>query len=202
MGRAEKGEKAAWAWAWALRGLGIVLALAGGAQHAFSADLSEWKVSKDGQVLTDSVSKLRWERCAQGQRWAKGSCNGEPALLSWTQAEALISQRNRETGKKCRQATLAEWQRLMDRGVFTGQGQAVLFPATSADWRWTGTRVFSFEKGNQYNYADNVTGRKPENKVELAVANAWAINLATGETRNDVNRRTLLPVQFVCPASN
>ena len=200
MGLVDKRAKAAESWA--VRAFAIVLALVGGAQSAFSADLSEWKVSKDGQVLTDSVSKLRWERCAQGQRWVKGVCNGEPALLSWTQAEALISQRNRETGKKCRQATLAEWQRLMDRGVFSGQGQAVLFPAASADWRWTGTRVFSFEKGNQYNYADNVTGRKPENKVELAVANAWAINLATAETRNDVNRRTLLPVQFVCPASN
>ena len=200
MGLVDKRAKAAELWA--VRAFAIVLALAGGAQPAISADLSEWKVSKDGQVLTDSVSKLRWERCAQGQRWVKGVCNGEPALLSWTQAEALISKRNLETGKKCRQATLVEWQRLMDRGVFSGQGQAVLFPAASADWRWTGTRVFSFEKGNQYNYADNVTGRKPENKVELAVANAWAINLATGETRNDVNRRVQLPVQFVCPASN
>jgi hypothetical protein len=122
--------------------------------------------------------------------------------LSWTLAESLINKRTQISGKKCRLPTVSELQRLVDSEAFTHREKSMLFPPISIDWRWTGTRIFTIGKGSQYNYANNVLGRKNENPVQIDLANAWAVNITTGEARKDVSRRTQMPVQYVCAASN
>ncbi len=39
----------------------------------------------DGTV-TDKESHLMWMRCAAGQTWVRGTCSGDPALLTWQAA--------------------------------------------------------------------------------------------------------------------
>ena len=172
--------------------------LAGSWAHA--DDLPHWTSSKDGQILIDSAGQLEWQRCVEGQQWAQSRCAGEPTLLSWTQAATLINKRNQDSGKKCRLPSVGELQNLVHSGAFAADQKTLLFPPAANDLRWTGTRIFSFEKGNQYNYANIVLGRKSDTTPQLDLAHAWAVNLTTGEARKDVHKRTQIPVQFVCPS--
>ena len=45
-------------------------------------------------------------------------------------------------------------------------------------------------------------GRTSENTTQLAFLHAWAVNLATGEARGDVLKRTELPVRLVWSLQN
>jgi hypothetical protein len=165
-------------------------------------DVPQWTVSRDGQSLKDAATQLEWLRCVEGQVWTKKTCTGEPTMLGWAQAAALIRKRSQDSTRNCRLPTLGELQRLINSGAFAKSQNPTLFPSISSDVRWTGTRIFNVEKGTPYNYANVVTGRKNDPSVQLDIAHAWTVNLATGEAHKDVHRRTQLPVQFVCTTTN
>ena len=50
---------------------------------------------------------------------------------------------------------------------------------------------------NQYDYKNIERGVTPQNANRIAFLHGWAVNLLTGEAREDVLERTKLPVRLV-----
>jgi len=42
-----------------------------------------------GETVLHKTTNLEWARCAHGQRWIKGTCEGEPALVLFSEALAI-----------------------------------------------------------------------------------------------------------------
>lgn len=159
-----------------------------------------WQVSADGASAVNPRDQLVWDRCVHGLRWTGKVCEGEPVLLSQGEGSALAAERSRSTGKTCRLPTMPELKMLSAQIGTTGKGPA-LFPPIATGWRWSGSRILDTAEVNQYNYANVMKGRNNENAVRIDVLHAWAVDVATGEARKDVTKRTRLPVQLVCSAS-
>jgi hypothetical protein len=180
---------AGWGFAW-------MLALVGIAAHA-AAPEPTWQASTDGASVVSPRDKLVWDRCVHGQRWSGKACEGEVMLLSHGEGVALAGERSRSTGKSCRLPAMVELKALAAQIAATGKGRA-LFPSVSTGWRWSGTRIVDTAEVNQYNYGNVMQGRNNENAMRIDVLHAWAVDVATGEARKDVTKRTKLPVQLVC----
>lgn len=118
-------------------------------------------------------------------------------LLSHSEGMALAGERNRSGGKSCRLPAMVELKALAAQIAVAGK-KAALFPPVSTGWRWSGTRIVDTASVNQYNYGNAMKGRNNENAVRIDVLHAWAVDVATGEARKDVTKRSRLPVQLVC----
>lgn len=178
---------------WALAGM---LMLSGSLAMAAATE-TPWQLSPDGASVINPVGKLAWDRCVHGQSWNGKLCEGEPVLLSQGEGSALAGERSRNTGKTCRLPTMVELKTLATQIAEAGRRPA-LFPPIATGWRWSGTRIVDTAEVNQYNYANVMKGRNNENAVRIDVLHAWAVDVATGEARKDVTKRTRLPVQLVC----
>lgn len=176
--------------------LACMLAAAGGVALAATPETS-WQASSDGTSVVSQQPKLVWDRCVHGQRWNGKACEGDVVLLSHGEGVALAAERNRGNGKSCRLPTMVELKSLAAQMATTGKGP-VLFPPISTGWRWSGTRNVDTAEVNQYNYGNVMKGRNNENAVRIDVLHAWAVDVATGQARNDVTKRSRLPVQLVC----
>ena len=53
---------------------------------------------------------------------------------------------------------------------------------------------------NQYSYDNIQKGRNNDNADRMAYLHGWAVNLATGEAKGDVSKRSNLPLRLVRPA--
>jgi len=72
------------------------------------------------------------------------------------------------------------------------------------DWRWTSTPIFNAEsdKGNSVANGLSLNGNAnaPGVSERLDVLHGWVVNIKTGAARKDFDKRTQIPVQFVCPS--
>lgn len=181
-----------------LRGCSLawLLVLAAAVAPAAAAEPS-WKISPDGASVVNSRDKLAWDRCVHGQRWNGKTCEGEVKLLSHGDGLALASERGRSGGMHCRLPTLVELKALAAQIAVAGKTPP-LFPPVSTGWRWSGTRIVDTATINQYNYGNVMQGRNNENAVRIDVQHVWAVDVASGDARKDVSKRSRLPVQLVC----
>jgi len=176
-------------------GLALALGVLGAAAGA-AVPAPAWLPSADGASVVNAAAKQVWDRCVHGQRWNGRACEGDATPLSHGEGVALADARNRDGGSGCRMPTVGELQALAAQ---IGKKPS-LFPSTGVAWRWSGSRIVDTASVNQYNYGNVMQGRSNENAVRVDVLHAWAVDLATGDARKDVTKRTRLPVQLVCTA--
>lgn len=160
-----------------------------------------WQPAPDGTSVVDPLRKLVWDRCVHGQRWSGQTCAGAGVLLSHAEGMALAAERNRSGGKGCRLPSVPELQALAAASAAAKGKKPALFPADVAVWRWSGTRIVNTAAVNQYNYGNVMAGRNNDNAVRVDVVHGWAVDVATGDARKDVTKRTRMPVQLVCALS-
>jgi hypothetical protein len=114
--------------------------------------------------------------------------------MTYGEALALASARYKSEGVGWRIPRLTELRR------FAGWDEAPrYFPGDPRDWTWTSTLRIDSVESNAYNY-DNVTRGLGGTQDRLGVQQGWAVHLASGQTRGDVSRKTLLVVRLVRPA--
>ena len=148
--------------------------------------------SADGAYVIDPRSKLAWPRCVEGMQWNGQTCTGQARLMTHGEALALAQARFKAEGVAWRLPRLTE----LRRWAATDQARQ-LFPAAPQDWTWTSTSRIDSTQANPYAY-DNIA-RGSAGHDTLAVQQGWAVNMATGEARGGVSRRTPLVVRLVRP---
>lgn len=146
----------------------------------------------DGSYVVDPRTKLAWPRCVEGMVWNGRTCTGQPRLMTHGEALALAHARFKAEGVAWRLPRLTE----LRRWAASAQAQA-LFPGAPQDWYWTSTSRIDSTQSNPYNYNSIASGSGTQDR--LGVQQGWAVNMASGEARGDVGRRTLLVVRLVRP---
>ena len=168
------------------------------------AELPRLVPADHGAQILDPHTGLAWSRCVEGMHWNGKTCVGQPVRVGHAQALALAAARKGVDGLAWRLPRVTELERLLHRAGPTPGLDPVLFPAAPAEGHWamTASVDLSLKQVNPYNYANIQRGRTDENTTQLAFLHAWAVNLATGEARGDVLKRTELPVRLVWSLQN
>ena len=67
----------------------VALALVGLSSVAAAHAESRFVVSADGKEVTDTQTKLVWQRCAMGQNWDGKLCAGKPTKIGLAKAKEM-----------------------------------------------------------------------------------------------------------------
>jgi Protein of unknown function (DUF1566) len=155
---------------------------------------AEWTPSADGQTLLQRSTGLVWQRCVLGMHWNGRDCAGHPLWVDHMQALALVRQHAQTDGLPWRLPHLPELKQLAHLG---SQARQTLLPESTQGWVWTGTIPIEVRSANPYSYANVMSGMTAPTTTEMKFMNAWVVNTATGESRNDVLKRTPMFVRLV-----
>jgi hypothetical protein len=93
-------------------------------------------------TITDRQRGLMWMRCAVGQRWSAGRCDGEARVLDWAAAQAMAATVNREGHQffsDWRLPAVPELASITERACRQPRTSLQLFPGTPAAAFWTST---------------------------------------------------------------
>lgn len=155
----------------------------------------EWTPSPDGQWLLQRSSGLVWQRCVVGMQWNGRDCIGQPQWADHAQASALARQRAKADGLPWRLPHLKELQQLAQLG--TSKSRPRLLPESTEGWVWTATIPIEVRRVNPYSYGNVMNGVTGQNVSQMKFMHAWVVNTATGESRDDVLKRTPMFVRLV-----
>lgn len=153
--------------------------------------------SEDGSSVLQPHTKLIWRRCAEGVRWTGTGCEGAPQLLTRGEAQTLASALAKAEGLAWRVPHSKELQRLARATAQPQESVETVFPAAPTGWHWSATVSVDTSHVNQYEYKNIERGITHLNANRIAFLHGWAVNLLTGEAREDVLERTKLPVRLV-----
>jgi hypothetical protein len=147
----------------------------------------------DGGLVVDDEARLVWSRCVEGMQWNGATCVGDASLMNHGEAMAAGAARAKREGLPWRLPRVSEMQRVARRPY----PALALFPAAPQGWHWSATAVVDLNPVNPYRYQNIRRNVTPENANRIAFLHGWAVDLATGEARDDVPKRTRLPVRLV-----
>lgn len=187
-----------WLLLWSALWPALVLAADRTTRPAANQGAAEWTVSADGQSLLQRSTGLVWQRCVVGTRWNGRDCAGQPKWLDLPQAQALARQRAQADGLPWRLPHQRELLQLARLGM---QPDQTLLPEASVGWIWSGSVPIAMRAVNPYSYDNIVRGVDNQNLAQVQFLHGWVVNTGTGESRNDVLRRTPMYVQLVRQAS-
>lgn len=156
-------------------------------------------LSDDGAFVLDVRTQVAWPRCVEGMQWNGKTCIGKPLLLTHDEATARVRELAKARGLQLRLPRVIELQRLVRKAASPPGLDPVLFPASPRGWHWSATSSVSTAGVNQYDYGNIVRGRTEQNANHLKFLHGWAVDMSTGEARDDVTKRTRLPVRLVLP---
>ncbi|MFL6626525.1 MAG: hypothetical protein ACJ8G1_08790 [Vitreoscilla sp.] len=147
----------------------------------------------DGSVVVDEQAHLAWSRCVEGMRWNGVTCVGEPAFMNHGEAVAAAAARARRDGVPWRLPRVGEMQHVA-RG---SPPPLARMPATPAGLHWSTTAVVDLGSVNQYQYQNIRRHVTQGNANRIAFLHGWAVDLVTGQARDDVLKSTRLPARLV-----
>lgn len=167
------------------------------ASAACAAPPPPWAVTDDGQGVTSPGGTLIWSRCVQGMQWTGRTCAGQPALATRAEAIAWAAARRSTDRLDWRLPRVTELQKLAEPRAHPPGLDARLFPAAPTGWYWSATARVDTAAVNPYHYGNIRQGITPQNANHLGFLQGWAVNLDSGEGRDDVLKSTRLPVRLV-----
>jgi hypothetical protein len=147
----------------------------------------------DGGVVVDEEAHLAWSRCVEGMHWDGATCAGEADSMNHAEAVAAAAARAKRDGVPWRLPRVSEMQH-MARGAPPARAR---FPAAPQGLHWSGTAVVDLGTVNQYRYQNIRQHVTEENANRIAFLHGWAVDLATGEARDNVLKSAHLPVRLV-----
>lgn len=160
----------------------------------------DWVLTPDGSHIVQRSTRLLWPRCVEGMRWNGKDCIGEPLGMAIAEATALARSRTKADGHAWRLPHLKELQQLAHLAGQTSDMGRTALPESTQGWCWSGTAAIDTRQVNAYRYDNIMKGLNGQNVNQMKFLHGWAVNTATGESRNDVLKRTLLYVRLVRPA--
>lgn len=120
-------------WTRLLSGFGIAAGLmAASLAHAAAPTPSRFSVSADGQEVTDSQTKLVWQRCPIGSKWDGKLCAGKPTKFTLLDAKRASDPSN----AGWRLPNKEEFAALADRSKKKPQMDALAFPPKPKGLHW------------------------------------------------------------------
>ncbi|HSI60668.1 MAG TPA: DUF1566 domain-containing protein [Ideonella sp.] len=93
----------------------------------------------EGDEVTDTVTRLVWRRCSEGQRWTGSTCEGVPATGSWAKARRQAELEAARTGVAWRLPNVKELQSLVTDDHSRPAIDVEAFPGTRSKWYWSST---------------------------------------------------------------
>ena len=133
-------------------------------------------INSDGTV-TDSSTDLVWMRCSIGQQWYDGSCVGESAILSATQAQDLAQSFSFANASDWRLPTIEELQSL----VFCSSQLPAYWKdnadACEGDYEQPTIDAVAFPNQPGYFWSATVSSAEP-------FYHRWFVNFFDGDTRS------------------
>jgi hypothetical protein len=160
----------------------------------------DWGYSADGTHVLHLGARVVWSRCVEGMRWEGQRCVGEALRLDHAGALAWARKRAETTGLAWRLPQLKELQQLLDVNPHASPDTVAAFlPAPPAGWCWTATAPVDTRSVNEYRYGNVMRGLTAQNTTRVRFLHGWAVNLATGEARDDALKRSRLLVRLVAP---
>ncbi|WP_295542880.1 DUF1566 domain-containing protein [uncultured Thiohalocapsa sp.] len=110
-------------------------------QRPLSAPTERFTDNGDGTV-TDQSSGLMWMRCALGQDWQDGTCNGTAQTYAWPDTQDAVEAIN-ASGEQFfsdwRVPGLRDLAMIIERGCVSPRINLTVFPGTPTDFFWTST---------------------------------------------------------------
>jgi hypothetical protein len=106
----------------------------------------------DGTVM-DQRSKLVWMRCAAGQVWREGQCDGQAEKYSWQAAQAVAGEVNRQGAffyNDWRVPALRDLAMITERQCQNPRTNLAVFPGTPADFFWTSSALRDAFQGDRF----------------------------------------------------
>jgi hypothetical protein len=97
-----------------------------------NAGQGRYVVSGDGQEVTDTQTKLVWQRCTYGQKWDGNTCSGKPIKVTFAQAKKLAA----DAGAQWRVPHKEELVSLLERKGKKTNINKEAFPNTTATIFW------------------------------------------------------------------
>ena len=143
-----------------------LIATASGAQDRF-------KISSDGQDVTDTTTKLAWRRCAEGLRWDGKACSGKLKTYKYPEAKDAAAALAKSDGKAWRIPTRDELVGIVDKTAKKKPRIDVkAFPQTPSQPFWA---------------------MRPGTDDDLS---AWLVNFANGKVSGNAGQRKF-PLRLV-----
>lgn len=158
----------------------------------------DWGYSADGAHVLHLSARAVWSRCVEGMRWDGRRCVGEPLRLDHAGALAWARKRAETEGLAWRLPQVKELQHLLAVDARASGGTTAAFlPEPPPGWCWTATAPVDTRPVNEYHYGNVMRGLTAQNTTQVRFLHGWAVNLATGEARDDALKRSLLLVRLV-----
>jgi Protein of unknown function (DUF1566) len=174
------------------------LALAGAATVcATDIPASRYVVSRDGREILDPQAGLAWRRCLEGMYWNGRTCEGTALTLDHSQAMARAREMALADQKPWRVPQIGQLRRLAASMQSDAASFALLFPANSDAWHWSSSVTVNNAPVNPYNYGNVMQGLNGSSVSRVAFLHGWALNLGTGQARDDFLKREPLRVRLV-----
>ncbi len=179
----------------------LALPLAALAQAPGAEPAAALALSADGAYVLDTRAKLAWPRCVEGMRWSGSTCTGTPLELDHAEALALAQARWKAEGLPWRLPRATELRRLVDKAARPPGLDARLFPAAPSGWHWAVNANVRALASNQYNYGNvekaQRQGEAGESLGTMRVNQRFAVDLETGDVRNDAAKGSRLHIRLV-----
>ena len=116
------------------RYLSAVALLLAGLTTVFTAQAeSRFVISADGQEVSDTQTKLIWQRCAVGQKWDGKSCAGKATKIALNKAQEMAA----AMSPALRLPTKDELSGIVDKGQKKPAINKVTFPGTPSSIFWS-----------------------------------------------------------------
>ncbi len=88
-------------------------------------------------TLTDALTGRRWMRCALGQTWNNGACDGVADLHDWQAALQVADSFSFAGFSDWRLPNVKEYGAIVEQRCRNPAANAVLFPSTASEPYWT-----------------------------------------------------------------
>jgi len=111
-------------------------------RSALSAPTERFSDNGDGTV-TDKNSGLMWMRCALGQAWTGGSCEGEAEAFEWSATESAATTVNKQGEQffnDWRVPGLRDLAMIVERACQDPRINLTVFPNTAPTFFWTSSQ--------------------------------------------------------------
>ena len=103
-----------------------------------AGDMGRFKLQSP-EVVKDTASQLLWYRCAAGMAWLDDACVGDPAELSFEEAQNYAAEFSKASGKTWRVPSYEELKKLAETKCDNPAFNPTAFPNLPIENLWTTT---------------------------------------------------------------
>lgn len=110
--------------------------------------LSRFRIDEAAGTVFDTQTNLTWKRCAEGQTYMAGRCEGDAGTWKWDEAVAKAG----VEGNGWRLPNVDELLSIVEKRCKSPSVNSKVFENTPPHWFWSGSSNLSTAKAASFNY--------------------------------------------------